>query len=503
MISFNPVFSQIGPEWLITWLTPLWIIAVGALLGLIVLLLLWGVLFVVARRAAGDVFETVTEGPLLPISLVTGVFAIFGICGFPFVHAPAEILSSLPRFAVTGEQTITQQVGNEQEFVEVSFDFPVVGEELSSFSVSADQPIYIGKVVADQDTGDMIEVLPEDDYEWIRAKDAVSPIGDEEVAKLAVANYGGAEAAVTIKVATKPVYPQSAVILTTAIAVIAIFLLYFIQQALFPKMSAIALSTCKSEMAQPLFLIVLGLGAFLLFVFVYIPYNTFGEDIKMLKDSGFTTIMVLAIIHGVWAASNSVAEEIDGKTALTVLSKPVGRRSFVFGKFIGISWSVAVMFIVLGGFFLVLVAYKPIYDARESAQLAPIWDDSFIEVIRTVPGLILAFFETIVLTAVSVAISTRLPLLANFAICFSIYTLGHLTPLLVQSAVGSLPPVAFMGKFISAVLPVLEAFNIQAAVAAGREVPYSYLLWSLIYCALYSLVAMLLGLILFEDRDLA
>ena len=180
----------------------------------------------------------------------------------------------------------------------------------------------------------------------------------------------------------------------------------------------------------------------------------------MLKDSGFTTIMVLAIIHAVWAASNSVAEEIDGKTALTVLSKPVGRRSFVFGKFIGISWSVAVMFIVLGGFFLVLIAYKPVYDARESAQLAPIWQDSYVEVVRTVPGLILAFFETIVLTALSVAISTRLPLLANFAICFAIYTLGHLTPLLVQSAVGSLPPVAFMGKFISAVLPVLEAFNI-------------------------------------------
>jgi hypothetical protein len=60
-----------------------------------------------------------------------------------------------------------------------------------------------------------------------------------------------------------------------------------------------------------------------------------------------------------------------------------------------------------------------------------------------------------------------------------------------------------MGIFISAVLPVLEAFNIQAAVAAGREVPYDYLLWSLAYCCLYSLVAMLLALILFEDRDLA
>jgi ABC-type transport system involved in multi-copper enzyme maturation permease subunit len=256
-------------------------------------------------------------------------------------------------------------------------------------------------------------------------------------------------------------------------------------------------------MAQPLFQIIVALGAFLLFVYMVIPYNTFGEDIKMLKDSAFTTIMILGIIQAVWAASNSVSEEIDGKTALTVLSKPVGRRQFVFGKFLGIVWSVSVIFIILGAFFIVLVAYKPVYDARESAKLAPLWEESYVEVVRTIPGLVLAFMEAVVMAAVSVAISTKLPLLANFSICFAVYTLGHLTPLLVQSSVGSLPPVAFMGNFIATVLPMLEAFNIQAAVAAGREVPYSYLLYALFYCVLYSVVAMLLALILFEDRDLA
>jgi ABC-type transport system involved in multi-copper enzyme maturation permease subunit len=405
----------------------------------------------------------------------------------------------------TGDQTPTATIPitNAADFDELSLDFPVIGKELSLFKVESDQPIFIGKVVEDQTTDTMIEVLPGNSYEWIRGKESISPIGDEPVAKLAVTNMGGTDATIKITIGTKPVYPQSKAIFVTALSVVGVFLLYFLQQAIFPKMSAIALSTCKSEMLQPLFIIVLGLGAFLLFIFLFIPYNTFGEDIKMLKDSGFTTIMVLAIIHAVWGASNSVAEEIEGKTALTVLSKPVSRRQFVFGKFIGISWSVAVLFIVLGAFFMILIAYKPVYDARESAKLPPIWEESYVEVVRTTPGLVLAFLETVVMTSISVAISTRLPLLANFAICFAVYTLGHLTPLLVQSAVGNLPPVAFMGIFISAVLPVLEAFNIQAAVAAGREVPYTYLGWAVVYCCLYSSVAMLLALILFEDRDLA
>jgi ABC-type transport system involved in multi-copper enzyme maturation permease subunit len=244
------------------------------------------------------------------------------------------------------------------------------------------------------------------------------------------------------------------------------------------------------------------LGIFLIGLFLFIPYNTFGEDIKMLKDSGLTLILVLAIIQGVWSASNSVAEEIEGRTALTVLSKPIGRVQFLIGKFAGILWTVALLSLITGLVFIFVVAYKPIYDAREMGTEMPDWQLVYHEVARTVPGLVLAFFETAILVALSVAISTRLPLLANFVICFSIYALGHLTPLIVMSRI-DFAPVVFVGQLIATILPVLDHFNIQASVAAGKEVPLSYLGMSFLYCVLYSAVALLLALILFEDRDLA
>ena len=222
----------------------------------------------------------------------------------------------------------------------------------------------------------------------------------------------------------------------------------------------------------------------------------------MLKDSGLTLIMILAIIQGVWGASNSVSEEIEGRTALTVLSKPIGRRQFIIGKVLGILWTVVFLFIVLGSVFLLVVAYKPVYDARELGSEIPQWQLAFIEVTRTVPGLVLAFFETTVLVTLSVAISTRLPMLANFVICFSIYVLGHLTPLIVQAPI-DFPPVVFVGQLIATILPVLDHFNIQAAIAAGLGVPSEYLVMAFIYCVLYSLIALLLALALFEDRDLA
>jgi hypothetical protein len=175
------------------------------------------------------------------------------------------------------------------------------------------------------------------------------------------------------------------------------------------------------------------------------------------------------------------------------------------------------VFLFLSLVFLLCLTYKPVYDAREGGYnpfystdkveggADVTWQEAHYEMVQTLPGLALAFMETAVLAAVSVAISTRLPMMANFVICFSIYVLGHLTPLMVQSAVvnEAFEPVVFVGRLIATIFPVLENLNIQAAVAGGKEVPLVYLGWAFLYSLLYGVIAMLLALALFEDRDLA
>jgi hypothetical protein len=175
----------------------------------------------------------------------------------------------------------------------------------------------------------------------------------------------------------------------------------------------------------------------------------------------------------------------------------------VIGKFLGIGWTTALMFVVLGAVLLAVTSYKMIYDARETSNEIPTWQACHLEMVSVVPGLLLAFMETLVLAALSVAISTRLPMFANFMICFTVYVLGHLIPLISQATEGRFEIVKFIGRFSAAVFPNLEAFDMQTAIAGGVKVPGEYLGWSLLYCVLFSVVAMLLALILFEDRDLA
>ncbi len=153
-----------------------------------------------------------------------------------------------------------------------------------------------------------------------------------------------------------------------------------------PKVAAIAWTTSKEATSQPLFYLLLTIGVFGLILFPFIPYHTLGEDIKMVKDEGLTLIMVLSIVLALWTAGTSIADEIEGRTALTLLSKPVGRRQFILGKFLGILTPVALMFIVLGAIFLSSVSYKAVYDARETGSAEPPQEQCLAEMVQIAPA---------------------------------------------------------------------------------------------------------------------
>jgi len=269
-----------------------------------------------------------------------------------------------------------------------------------------------------------------------------------------------------------------------------------------PKVAAIARTTAHEGLAQLLFLVELVVGVLLSLMFAVMPYGTFGDDVKMMKETSLELLVVLASLFGVWTASVSIAEELEGKTALTLLSKPVNRWQFVLGKFIGVLTPVALLFIALGAMLLFTVSFKVVYEAIIPLSAADAAKQCADEMLLLLPALLLSFFKTIVLTSIAVALSTRLTMMSNLLVCFAIYVLGHLVPLLVQSPKSQNSIVSFVGQLLATVLPVLDHFNVNAAIAMGNTVPVDYIAWAAGYALLYSTIAMLLALLLFEERDL-
>ncbi len=283
----------------------------------------------------------------------------------------------------------------------------------------------------------------------------------------------------------------------------AMALVYLLLVALQPKVAALARTAALAGWNQPLFWVELGLGVTVLLFSAVMPYFTFGDDVRMMKETSLTVVKVLAILLAVWLACVSIADELEGRTALTLLCKPVSRAQFIVGKFLGVLAPTLSLFIILGGVLLATVSFKVVYESTIPMSPAEASRQCYGEMAQLVPAMFLAFLETVVLTSISVMLSTRLAMVSNMVISGTVYVVGHLVPLLVQSKVGENKIVTFIGQLLATLLPVLDHFDASAALATGGTVPLDYLLWTTLYAAIYSTIAMLLAMLLFEERDLA
>ncbi len=481
------------------WITPLWMLSLGTTAGLVILAVLYGILYAVNRPAANAAWAAISESVVMPILWLA--IAMLGLMAFAWPQMPTDkVLESLQRLPAMG--TTTQTVTLDPRSEDVAVAAPMIAEEVVAYQIDSDQDIRLSGEEEKAYTKSAVVIEGGELYDWnTKSKKPRGLSG--EIDDLYLTNDGDAPAKVTLTFTTEARTPEVRQIPIVAFSLVGLVLLYLVVRLALPSASTISAATAKEAISQPLFLLFSIVGAVALIAFIYIPYNTFGEDVKMLKDSGLSLIMVLSIIFAVWTASVSVADEIEGKTALTLLSKPISRRDFIFGKYLGIVWSSLLLFVILGVIFLGTISYKVVYDARETSNPTPDWQLCHAEMVSVTPGLVLAFLETGVLAAISVAISTRLPMLPNLLICGSVYVLGHLTPLIVQSSVGQNEFVKFFGRALSVVLPMLDHLNIQAAIAGGQSVPMVYLAWASLYALIYIAVAMLVALLLFEDRDLA
>ncbi len=508
MPSYLPLVQLPLADTFETFLTPLWILAVGSTLGLLILLFLLGLLWLVQKDAAREAVDIVQRGVLKWISYTLIGLAAFAIGIFAWdliadTDYPVErAINSVQRIPAVGDVVVTFTVpsGAEDLLLELE-DNAFLADEVTEYTLEADQDLSLG-MEPRESLEAPFAIEGGDEYRW-KTGDRRPRRFDGEVTEIYATNVSDTEAQLTLKVHTEVTLPQVYGTVRTAVGVVCIYLIYLLMHVLLPKMSAIAVATAREATVQPIFALMLAVGLVAIAASNFIPYHTFGEDVKMFKNVTMDLTMLLAMIVAIWTASHSVAEEIEGRTALTVLSKPIGRKDFVLGKFIGISWAMLLLFVILGLWILGWVSWKVIYDARESAKTAPDWQLCYETMVSTVPGLILAFFQTLIMAAIAVALSTKLPLIPNLLICGAIYVIGWMVPNIVQTSAGDIEFVAFLGALFGTLLPVFDHFRIDRATAGGIDVPLSYLGFAALYTFLYCAAAMLLALAMFQNRDLA
>ncbi len=330
---------------------------------------------------------------------------------------------------------------------------------------------------------------------------------------------------------------------------------------------AIARSTFTQCIRQPIYGVLLGITFAVLVLSLPLSGWTMGvqggdyaeTDQMMLENVGLGTLLIIpGVAIASFSAVGAFRREIDSRTALTVLAKPVPRFAFVAGKMIGVMAAVTVAYYLSALALFMLVRHQVV-----SAAFSPIdwpvivlgltalgvsvligaagnlfFNWSFIAssvwsmvitftlaigilmivdkgwtavdeigvstkgkaMIRPdlIWGTLLIYLGVLVLTATAVAASTRFSTAVTLLIVFAVFLVGSYHPALFTARNRGIPVVWLLGVL----LPRLTYFYPLDALASQKTIPPIYVLLALGYCLGYVVALTALAVAVFQRRPL-
>jgi hypothetical protein len=310
----------------------------------------------------------------------------------------------------------------------------------------------------------------------------------------------------------------------------------------------IAVNAFMELIRQPIFLLLLT-GSVLFEIFLAVPYYfAFGDEMKLVKTSALAVMLLSGLFGAVLSASASLAREIRSGTALTVLSKPVGRTQFLFAKFAALTVLAYVNFIgVLLASWLAFDAYGKtdlpaigIFVGAIALAYAlagcsnfflrrPFVSDAVLGVVimstlatfvilqftsqmqslstqaavdwRLLPAGILILFALWILAALALACSTRFDTIPTLAICSAIFLVGLMSDYFfgLPAAKGS-----WWAATLYSLVPNWQLFWLADALETGKNTfQWAYVGKALGYAVCYIGAALAVGAAFFEERELS
>jgi ABC-type transport system involved in multi-copper enzyme maturation permease subunit len=313
----------------------------------------------------------------------------------------------------------------------------------------------------------------------------------------------------------------------------------------------IATNAFMELIRQPVFLLLMTVSV-LFEIFLAVPYYfALGDDMKLVASSALAVMLLSGLLGAVLSASASLAREIRTGTALTVLSKPVGRAQFFLAKYAGLAAALTVLsYVNLVG---VLIASYMSFDAYGKTNLPalgiiaagvtvayvlagfsnfflrrPFVSDAVLALVvtvtlsaflifqfvqqmqtlgvaahvdwRLVPAGILILFALWILAALALACSTRLDTIPTLAICSAFFLIGLVSDYFFGTR-------AEAGKWWASMLytlvPNWQLFWLADALDMGKSTfHWGYVGKAFAYVVAYAGAALAVGTALFEEREL-
>jgi ABC-2 type transport system permease protein len=316
------------------------------------------------------------------------------------------------------------------------------------------------------------------------------------------------------------------------------------------KLWTIAKNTFIETIRQPVYTVIIVAAIFLFVVSPSISMYTMGDDNKLLRELGLSTLFLASLFIAIFAASGAVAEEIDNKTILTVLSKPVHRPTFIIAKFLGVATAVAMAHYICTIGFLIAVRHGVLESVNDTHDWTAIGTAGVVVLLTVglsaflnysydwkttstamgllaifstlgiiflyfidrdwkfnpannkidivdIYGSLLLFLAALIIAALAVAISCRFNIVVTLSSCVGLFLLGLVSGWVFGRAAQS----HLWAKICYYIVPNLQIFWISDAIYEGSAIPAKYILITAVYAICYSAGILSLAVALFQRRQ--
>ncbi|NJL87910.1 MAG: ABC transporter permease [Leptolyngbyaceae cyanobacterium SM1_1_3] len=221
---------------------------------------------------------------------------------------------------------------------------------------------------------------------------------------------------------------------------------------------------------------------------VLLPEVAAGTEGKITLDLGLAGISLLGLVVAVFVGTGLINKEIEKRTVLVLISKPVSRTEFIVGKHLGLSAVIAVLMGLLSAIFLGVLALNGIEYPLESILLA----------------ILFTFFEMVLLTAVALLFGVFTSSLLATLLAFAVYLMGHLSQdILALGRLSENPAIQRVTNGLYLVLPDLERLNLRNEAIYGMQlIPEPLVLVShILYAVLYTVLLLAIATLVFSRRQ--
>lgn len=274
------------------------------------------------------------------------------------------------------------------------------------------------------------------------------------------------------------------------------------------RILAVAQNTFLEAVRQKVFAVLLLFGLVMVGANYFTEFS-FQEQFKFLKDLGYASIGLTGLLIGLLGAAQLIPGEIEKRTILTALCRPLRRWEFIWGKYLGLLLLLLVMVGVMAAAVAAVLRWKEgqlvATEGNDPAMAALIRAEARDP--RLWQALLLIGVKLAVVAALAVFFST-MATSTTFVIAMTLmaYLIGHLQSVAREQWLESGEATRWMVKsflvLISLLIPDFNLYNLIDEIVAGNAVHWKSTLEVTGYSAIYIFVLLGAATLAFEGRDI-